>query len=163
MFETLIADDAAYRAVLSTTSSLGASATSVRLGRRALVVSLISLLVAATTLLLVNGHSLNPSQGREAHLLPPDIQAAIQRSRPRSLAPTELRRAIVSTAELYLARRNPSPRPRLRRPAENCLGSPSSIDGRNLREFQRFQTEASIARSPDGLPRNARFCRGVRG
>lgn len=47
-------------------------------------------------------HALNPSQGREAHLLPRDIQAAIQRSRPSSLAPTELRRALVSTAELYL-------------------------------------------------------------
>lgn len=55
LFERLIADDAALRAVLATTSSLGASAASARLGRRALLVSLTSLLIAATTLLLVNG------------------------------------------------------------------------------------------------------------
>ena len=55
LFEKLIADDAAYRAVLATTSSLGASAASARLGRRALLVSLVSLLVSATTLVAVNG------------------------------------------------------------------------------------------------------------
>lgn len=55
LFETLIADDTAYRAVLATTSSLGASAASARLGRRALLVSLTSLVVSATTLVAVNG------------------------------------------------------------------------------------------------------------
>lgn len=55
LFESLIADDAAYRAVLATTSSLGASAASARLGKRALLVSCVSLIVSATTLVVVNG------------------------------------------------------------------------------------------------------------
>ncbi|ONH61397.1 hypothetical protein CcI49_07440 [Frankia sp. CcI49] len=55
LFEKLIADDAAYREVLAITSSLGASAASSRLGRRALLVSFTSLLVSATTLVAVNG------------------------------------------------------------------------------------------------------------
>lgn len=55
LFERLVADDAAYRSVLATTSSLGASAASARLGRRALLVSLTSLAVSATTLVAVNG------------------------------------------------------------------------------------------------------------
>lgn len=55
LFKTLLADDAAYRAVLATTSSLGASAASARLGRRALLVSLAALFVSVTTLVAVDG------------------------------------------------------------------------------------------------------------
>ncbi|MDV8002831.1 hypothetical protein [Rhodococcus sp. IEGM 1408] len=55
LFESLISDDAAYREVLATTSSLGASAASARLGSRALFVSLASLFVSVTTLIAVNG------------------------------------------------------------------------------------------------------------
>jgi hypothetical protein len=48
-------------------------------------------------------HSLNPAQGRGAHLLPDDVQDAIERSRPADLRPDELHRALAQTADLYLA------------------------------------------------------------
>ncbi|WP_447645241.1 hypothetical protein [Nocardioides zeae] len=54
-FKKLLEEDAAYRTVLSTASSLGASATSVRLGRRALLVSGTSLFVSITALMVANG------------------------------------------------------------------------------------------------------------
>ncbi len=50
-FTQLMEEDEAYRDVLSTVSSLGASATDARLGRRALVVSFASLVVALAALL----------------------------------------------------------------------------------------------------------------
>lgn len=53
-FEELLEEDGAYRDVLSTTSALGASAASNRLGRRALLVSGTSLLVSITAVLTAN-------------------------------------------------------------------------------------------------------------
>ena len=53
-FQELLKDDRVYRDVLSTTSALGASAASNRLGRRALVVSGTSLLVSVTAVLTGN-------------------------------------------------------------------------------------------------------------
>jgi hypothetical protein len=59
-FEELLEEDAAYRDVLSTASALGASAASARLGRRALLVSLTSLLVSVIALLIANGKAFWP-------------------------------------------------------------------------------------------------------
>lgn len=56
-FKKLLEEDAAYRTVLSTASSLGASAASARLGYRALLVAGMSLLVSVTALLVANGDS----------------------------------------------------------------------------------------------------------
>jgi hypothetical protein len=53
-FSELLEEDAIYREVLSTVSSLGASAEASRLGRRALVTALGSLLVAVVALLVAN-------------------------------------------------------------------------------------------------------------
>ncbi|MEV0106650.1 hypothetical protein AB0H42_09975 [Nocardia sp. NPDC050799] len=53
-FEELLTEDTAYRNALSTASSLGASAASNRLSRRALLVSGTSLLVSITSLLVAN-------------------------------------------------------------------------------------------------------------
>lgn len=53
-FSELVKEDADYREVLSTVSSLGASAEASRLGRRALITALGSLLVALVTLLVAN-------------------------------------------------------------------------------------------------------------
>lgn len=53
-FKKLIKEDSAYREVLTTVTSLGASAESSRLGRLALVVAAGSLLVAVATMLVAN-------------------------------------------------------------------------------------------------------------
>ncbi|WP_148046087.1 hypothetical protein [Nocardioides marmoriginsengisoli] len=53
-FEELLAEDAAYREVLSTVASLGASADASRFGRRALIVAGASLVVALATVLVAN-------------------------------------------------------------------------------------------------------------
>lgn len=57
-FKKLLEEDAAYRTVLSTASSLGASAASARLGRRALFVSGTSLFVSITALSVANGDAI---------------------------------------------------------------------------------------------------------
>lgn len=57
-FDHLLKEEATYRDVLSTTSALGASASSTRLGQRALFVSATSLLVSATTIITANGAAL---------------------------------------------------------------------------------------------------------
>lgn len=56
-FKSLIEDDAAYRNVLSTVATLGASAASARLSRRAFFISVISLTIAGTALLSANNAS----------------------------------------------------------------------------------------------------------
>lgn len=53
-FSQILEEDAIYREVLSTVSSLGASAEASRLGRRALVTALVSLSVAVVALLVAN-------------------------------------------------------------------------------------------------------------
>lgn len=53
-FKDLLRADVAYRDVLGTVSALGASAASARLGRRALFVSGVSLLISTTALLIAN-------------------------------------------------------------------------------------------------------------
>jgi hypothetical protein len=57
-FKKLLEEDAAYRTVLSTASSLGASAASARLGRRALFVSGTSLFVSITALTVANADAI---------------------------------------------------------------------------------------------------------
>src|SRR5699024_10396876 len=51
-FEELLHDDRAYRDVLSTVASLGASAAEVRLSRRSMIVAGASLIVAFITLIV---------------------------------------------------------------------------------------------------------------
>jgi len=56
VFEQLLEEDATYRTVLSSASSLGASATTARLGILALVVSGMSLVASVVTLLVASGN-----------------------------------------------------------------------------------------------------------
>jgi predicted nucleotidyltransferase len=48
-------------------------------------------------------YGLNPSQAREAHCLPDDLQAAIRAVRPNSLGRDDLLQALSHTADLFLA------------------------------------------------------------
>lgn len=55
------------------------------------------------TSLVALRHGRNPSQARDAHLLPAEVQEAIGGARPSDLERDELLRSLARTADLYLA------------------------------------------------------------